>query len=88
MSKPGAVSVAKGGASAEATPLFKNEAFTLAFCVVGVVGSLLMYGVLQVKRTAGANRLVPPSNAMLKCKHCAGTHHDHPLRCWRQSRGV
>lgn len=29
-------------------PLFKNEGLHLAFCVVGVVGSLLLYGVLQV----------------------------------------
>lgn len=29
-------------------PIFKNDALHLAFCVVGVVGSLLLYGVLQV----------------------------------------
>lgn len=28
--------------------VFKNDALHLAFCVVGVVGSLLLYGVLQV----------------------------------------
>jgi len=33
---------------AQQAPLFKNEALHLAFCVVGVVGSLLLYGVLQV----------------------------------------
>lgn len=30
-------------------PLFKNDVLHLAFCVVGVVGSLLLYGVLQVR---------------------------------------
>lgn len=30
-------------------PLFKSDAFHLLFCVVGVVGSLLVYGVLQVR---------------------------------------
>mgnify|MGYP001809799602 FL=1 len=33
---------------AAVSPLFKNEALHLAFCVTGVVGSLLLYGVLQV----------------------------------------
>jgi len=34
--------------TAAANPIFKNDALHLAFCVVGVVGSLLLYGVLQV----------------------------------------
>eukprot|EP00882_Tetradesmus_deserticola_P018823 GHRQ01020215.1.p1 GENE.GHRQ01020215.1~~GHRQ01020215.1.p1 ORF type:complete len:336 (+),score=116.72 GHRQ01020215.1:205-1212(+) len=41
-----AVSTKTGDAQSGA-PLFKSDALHLAFCVVGVVGSLLLYGVLQ-----------------------------------------
>lgn len=40
--------------SAAGQMLFKNEALHLSFCIVGVVGSLLLYGVLQV-RGGGCN---------------------------------
>jgi hypothetical protein len=41
-------------AAAGASPLFKNDVLHLAFCVVGVVGSLLLYGGLQVCRCHAA----------------------------------
>lgn len=41
-------------AAAGASPLFKNDVLHLAFCVVGVVGSLLLYGVLQACRCHAA----------------------------------
>jgi hypothetical protein len=43
----------KTGDAQNGAPLFKNDAMHLAFCIVGVVGSLLLYGVLQVRHTLG-----------------------------------
>jgi hypothetical protein len=43
--------VSKTGDAQSGAPLFKSDALHLAFCVVGVVGSLLLYGVLQVQQT-------------------------------------
>jgi hypothetical protein len=43
----------KTGDAQNGAPLFKSDALHLTFCVVGVVGSLLLYGVLQVRQALG-----------------------------------
>lgn len=45
--------VGKTGDAQHGAPLFGSNILHLAFCVVGVVGSLLLYGVLQVRQTLG-----------------------------------
>jgi hypothetical protein len=49
MAKAGAADKASSAQQAATQSLFQNDALHLTFCVVGVVGSLLMYGVLQVR---------------------------------------
>jgi hypothetical protein len=80
--------------------LFKNEALHLSFCIVGVVGSLLLYGVLQVRGGGGYSHAYCCSSALVKAKAyaginpstillcLAGTHHDHTIRYRPGCRGL